>query len=57
MRSLYPDRTFSPEVPEAELDESTIVGAPRAEGWLRDMGQGGWTGLEECVRKSVEDLV
>lgn len=57
MRRLYQDRTFSPEVPEAELDGSTIVPVPQAEAWLRDMGQDGWTSFEDCIRKSVEGLV
>ena len=56
MRRLYPDRTFPPEVPEAELDGSTIVPALQAEAWLADMGRDGWTSFEECIRKSVDGL-
>ncbi|KAM6529201.1 hypothetical protein FALCPG4_007347 [Fusarium falciforme] len=57
MKDLYPDKTFSPEISEAILDRSEIVLAPRAEGYLKEMGCKGWTTLEESVKMNTEDLV
>lgn len=57
LRELYPLKTFAPEAPDAVLDTSEIIHAPRAEALLKEMGQPGFTTLEECVRKNTEDLV
>ena len=56
LRKLYPGRTFPAEFQPAD-DLSNIVGRPRAEELLRDVGQKGWTSLEESIRKNTEDLV
>lgn len=57
LKTLYPEKSFSPEMPEAVLDSSQIVPAPKAEALLREMGRDGWTGLEEIVRLNTQDLV
>lgn len=56
LRKLYPTRTFPVDF-QAEKDLSTIVPRERAEELLRDMGKvGGWTSLEESVRRNTEDI-
>ncbi|EAQ92052.1 hypothetical protein CHGG_00287 [Chaetomium globosum CBS 148.51] len=53
---LYPNRAFSGDIEDAELDASHIVPAPRAEALLKDMGRPGWTDLKESVKMNVDDL-
>jgi hypothetical protein len=53
---LYPHRSFSGDIEDAEPDASQIVPAPRAEALLKNMGQPGWTSFEDSVRMNVEDL-
>ncbi|KAF4331916.1 aldehyde reductase [Fusarium beomiforme] len=57
MKSIYPEKEFSPDITEAEVDQSEIVLAPKAEGYLREMGYKGWTTLEESVKMNTLDLV
>ncbi|KAM5346115.1 hypothetical protein ACJ41O_009120 [Fusarium nematophilum] len=57
MKDLYPDKAFPPDIAEAELDRSEIVLAPKAEGYLKEMGYKGWTTLEESVKMNTEDMV
>ncbi|KAH7116577.1 hypothetical protein B0J13DRAFT_459371 [Dactylonectria estremocensis] len=57
MRDIYPEKEFSPDIAEAGLDRSEIVLAPKAEGYLKEMGYKGWTTLEESVKMNTEDLV
>ncbi|KAJ6445438.1 aldehyde reductase [Purpureocillium lavendulum] len=57
MQTLYPQRSFAPDVAAAALDGSVVPGMARAEALLREMGRDGWTSLEDCVRMNTEDLV
>ena len=57
LQKLYPDKTFSPDIPDAVSDGSQVVPAPRARRLLHDLGREGWTGLEEIVRLNTLDLV
>lgn len=57
LQKLYPERTFTPDMPDAVPDGSNIVLAPRAIGLLQDLGQDGWTGVEETLRLNIQDLV
>ncbi|KAH6649402.1 hypothetical protein F5144DRAFT_521739 [Chaetomium tenue] len=56
IQGLYPDRAFSGDIEDAELDASHIVPAPRAEVLLKDMGRPGWTDLKESVKINVDDF-
>lgn len=56
VQALYPNKSFSGNIEDIELDASQIDRAPRAETLLKDMGRPGWTSLEESVRMNVEDL-
>jgi hypothetical protein len=56
VQALYPRRSFSGDIEDAEPDASQVVPAPRAEALLKDMGRPGWTSFEESVRMNVEDL-
>ncbi|KAK3291055.1 uncharacterized protein B0H64DRAFT_451721 [Chaetomium fimeti] len=56
IRGLYPSKSFAGDIEHAKLDASHIVAAPRAEELLKEMGQEGWSSLEETVRMNVEDL-
>ena len=57
IQQVYPNKPLlSEDIEEAELDRSEVVGAPRAEALLKDMGRPGWTGLEETVRMNTADL-
>lgn len=44
-------------MPDAVLDGSQVVLAPKAMGLLQDLGRDGWTRLEDIVRLNTEDLV
>ena len=57
MKGIYPGKEFSPDIAEAGLDRSEIVLAPKAEGYLKEMGYKGWTTLEESVKMNTQDLV
>lgn len=57
LQKLYPDKTFAPDMPDAVLDGSRVVLAPRVMGLLQDLGREDWTGLEEIVRHNTQDLV
>lgn len=55
-RKLYPRRRFPADF-QAEEDVSNIVPRARAMELLQDMGKvGGWTSLEESVRRNTEDI-
>ncbi|KAE8373966.1 hypothetical protein BDV26DRAFT_300679 [Aspergillus bertholletiae] len=56
LRKLYPSRSF-PANFQPEEDLSEIVPRKRAEALLREMGQDGWTSLEESIKRNTEDLV
>ncbi|KAI8631795.1 aldehyde reductase [Xylariaceae sp. FL1651] len=57
LRKLYPERAFPADF-QADKDLSDIVPRKRAEALLRDMGKaGGWTSLEESIRRNTEDLI
>ena len=56
LRSLYPDKSFMPDIEEHEPDKRVIVGRGRAEVLLKEMAREGWTSVEECVRSNTEDL-
>lgn len=55
LRKLYPDRTFPPDF-QSDEDLSEIVPIKRATELLRDMGQDGFTSLEECLRRNTKDV-
>ncbi|KAI0966747.1 aldehyde reductase [Xylaria arbuscula] len=55
LRKLYPDRTFPPDF-QSDEDLSEIVPSKRAAALLRDMGQDGFTSLEECMRRNTKDV-
>ncbi|KAH7018043.1 uncharacterized protein B0I36DRAFT_335213 [Microdochium trichocladiopsis] len=55
LRKMYPHKTF-PENFQPGRDLNEIVPRARAEKLLRDMGQDGWTSLEQSVRWNTEDL-
>lgn len=55
LRQLYPDRAFPADF-QSEKDLSDIVPRKRAEALLQDMGKGGWTSLEESVKRNTEDI-
>ncbi|KFY64605.1 hypothetical protein V496_03142 [Pseudogymnoascus sp. VKM F-4515 (FW-2607)] len=57
LQKLYPEKTFTPDMPDAVPDGSNIVLTPRAIGLLQDLGQDGWTGVEETLRLNTQDLV
>ncbi|KAF9767669.1 hypothetical protein IL306_015129 [Fusarium sp. DS 682] len=57
MKGIYPEKDFSPDIAKAQLDQSEIVLAPKAEGYLKEMGYKGWTSLEESVKMNTQDLV
>ena len=57
LQKLYPEKIFTPDMPDAVLDGSQVVLAPKAMGLLQDLGRDGWTRLEDIVRLNTEDLV
>lgn len=57
LKSLYPDKSFVPDIEEHDIDKSVIIGRKRAEELLKEMGREGWTSVEECVRSNTVDLV
>ena len=57
LRKQFPDRTFRDDEPGLWDDLSTVEPAKRAESFLREMGNPGFTGLEESLKRNVESLV
>lgn len=56
LRSAYPDRTFEPDMPDHALDRSIIAELLLSLQLLKDMGRGGWSSLEDIVRKNTANL-
>ncbi|KAK5049350.1 hypothetical protein LTR84_004279 [Exophiala bonariae] len=56
-RKLYPERTFRDDEPGLWDDLSIVEPAKRAEALLREMGREGFTGLEESLRRNVQEIV
>jgi hypothetical protein len=56
LRRNYPDRKF-PDDFQSGKDIYNIVPRARAEELLRELGQKGWTPLEESVIENTKDLV
>jgi hypothetical protein len=56
LRKMYPSRTFPADF-QSDKDLSDVVPRKRAEALLRDMGQDGWTKLEESIRRNTEDIM
>ncbi|KAI5459554.1 aldehyde reductase [Mariannaea sp. PMI_226] len=56
IQKLYPNQTFSPDLPEAEMDKSRVVLALRAESWLKEMGRDTWMTLEESIKDTLNDV-
>lgn len=57
LQKLYLEKTFAPDMPDAVPNGSQVVLAWRAMGLLQDLGREDWTGLDEIVRHSTQDLV
>ena len=55
LRSLYPNRTFNEDIPDAPRDLSTLDNSRGAE-LLRAHGREGWTSLEESVKDNAAGL-
>ena len=55
LRSLYPDKTFNEDIPNAPRDLSIVDNSRGAE-LLRAHGREGWTSLEESVKDNTIDL-
>ncbi|KFY93084.1 hypothetical protein V500_03917 [Pseudogymnoascus sp. VKM F-4518 (FW-2643)] len=49
LQKLYPEKTLAPDMLNAAPDGSEVVLALRPLGLLQDLGQDGWTGLEEIL--------
>ncbi|KAK4244358.1 hypothetical protein C7999DRAFT_35283 [Corynascus novoguineensis] len=56
IQKLYPGKVPDKYIADAEPDKSEIIPAARAEALLKEMGQLGWTSLEDCVKMNTEDL-
>ncbi|RDW78933.1 aldehyde reductase II [Aspergillus mulundensis] len=56
-RREFPHRSLPGDLPGGEHGVLEIEPAERAEGLLREIGGSGWSGLEETLRRNVEDLV
>ncbi|KAH7032612.1 aldehyde reductase [Microdochium trichocladiopsis] len=54
-RKMHPNKTF-PENFQSGRDLYEVVPRARAEQLLRDLGQGGWTTLEQSLKWNTEDL-
>lgn len=55
LRKLYPDKTFSEDIPNAPRDLSTLDNSRGAE-LLRAHGRDGWTSLEESIKENTAGL-
>lgn len=55
LRRNYPDKQF-PDDFQSGRDDNEIEQRPRAEQLLRDLGQPGWTSLEDAVLENTRDV-